>query len=293
MSNLPVGQSVFACPICRQMMKRDSVSYRCMSGHSFDIAKEGYVNLLPANQKHSDMPGDDREMVRARTLFLNGGWYAPLRESLCRLTEMYLGQYPTVLDVGCGEGYYTEALTQIAEAGNGRTAGVDLSRFAVRKAAKRCDGAEIAVASVYHLPLKDESVSLLVNCFSPLAAGEFHRVLKPGGYFLYVVPGQKHLWEMKEILYDQPYENELRNEAYEGFSQIEEKSLQFRFHLQKQEEITALFQMTPYAWKTPKEGKDRLAECRELKLTAAFRILIFQKTESALWTEPEEARSVI
>ena len=272
-----MNRSVFTCPVCQRALEADAHSYRCAAGHCFDIAKEGYVNLLPVNRRHSDMPGDDREMVAARTRFLNGGWYAPLRKELCRLAEAVNAEEPVLLDAGCGEGYYTEALLGVIRKQGGQTAGVDLSRAAVRRAAKRCAGAEIAVASVYRLPLADRSADLIVNCFAPLAEEEFRRVLRPGGRFLYVVPGQKHLWEMKEILYDRPYENALREERYAGFRQTGEVPLQFQFRLQGQEEIAALFHMTPYTWKTPKDGVTRLAECGELNVTAQFRILVFER----------------
>ena len=269
--------SVFCCPVCGQRLERDSRVYRCGRGHCFDIAKEGYVNLLPANRKHAEMPGDDREMVKARTFFLDGGWYSPLREALCELAGAHPEDKAVLVDAGCGEGYYTEELSRLTAEKGGRAAGVDLSKAAVRRAARRCPGAEIAVASVYHMPLEEESVSLLVDCFAPLAVEEFRRVLKPGGTFLYVVPEPRHLWEMKEILYDRPYENEVRHESYEGFRLSEEIPVHFGFTLREQEAITALFRMTPYAWKTPKEGAERLQGVQELSLTAAFRILAFER----------------
>ena len=154
---------------------------------------------------------------------------------------------------------------------------MDLSKAAVRRASRRCPEAEIAVASVYRLPLADGCADVLVDCFSPLAAEEFLRVLKPDGFFLYVVPGPRHLWELKEILYDSPYENTVREEAYRGFVQQDAVPVEFRFRLERQEDIAELFHMTPYTWKTPKDGAERLKQVRELEVTAQFRILIYQK----------------
>ncbi|MBO7373451.1 MAG: methyltransferase domain-containing protein [Oscillospiraceae bacterium] len=271
-------KSLLICPDCGAALERDPHTLRCANGHCFDIAKEGYVNLLPANRRHSSTPGDDREMVNARTAFLNGGWYAPLKDRLCETVAAWNAEEPVLLDAGCGEGYYTEALCGAVAEKGGRVCGVDLSKAAARRAAKRCPQAEIAVASVYRLPLADRSADILFNCFSPLADGEFRRVLKPGGLFLYVVPGPRHLWELKEILYENPYENELREESYFGFRAMPEIPLQFRFLLQRREEIAALFHMTPYTWKTPKAGAERLAELQELEVTAEFRILRFQRS---------------
>lgn len=270
-------RSVFACPNCGKALEYDEKTCRCPNSHCFDIAKEGYVNLLPANRRHSDMPGDDKEMVNARTRFLSGGWYDPLRDELSRLAERYLPEQGVLIDAGCGEGYYTETMTQVAILKNGKSGGIDLSKTAAKKASKRCREAEIAVASVYHMPLIDQSVDLLTDCFAPLATEEFYRVLKPGGIFLYVVPGRKHLWEMKEILYECPYENEQKTEEYTGFCLLEEESVEFLCRLNTSEDIVALFGMTPYAWKTPKSGIERLLGYSRLDITAQFRLFAYQR----------------
>ena len=271
-------KSMFICPDCGGILERDVHVCRCGKGHCFDIAKEGYVNLLPPNRRHSGSPGDDREMVNARTAFLNGGWYAPLRERICKAVTEWKADRPVLLDAGCGEGYYTTALSDALAGRDGHVCGVDLSKAACRRAAKRCPQAEIAVASVYHLPVADRSADILADCFSPLAEEEFRRVLKPGGLFLYVVPGPRHLWELKEILYENPYENAFREEDYAGFETLPEIPLSFLFRLENREEIGALFHMTPYTWKTPKDGAERLMEARELEVTAEFRILRFRRT---------------
>lgn len=269
--------SMFSCPICGSALLRKERSLFCGKGHSFDLAREGYVNLLPANRRHSKAPGDDKDMVRARTRFLNGGWYEPLRSRLCALVEETGVSAPRLLDAGCGEGYYTAALSGRAAARGGRAAGVDLSKTAAKRAARHCPGAEIAVASVYHLPLANASADLVVNCFSPLAAKEFHRVLRPGGYFLYVVPGARHLWELKEILYEAPYENAEKTEQYPGFRFLGVEPVETVFTLETPEEIQDLFHMTPYTWKTPRDGVRRLSGRRELTVTAQFRVHIFRR----------------
>ena len=182
-----------------------------------------------------------------------------------------------MLDAGCGEGWYTAALAGAVSAKGGRTAGVDLSKPAVKKAARRCPDAEIAVCSVYHLPLGDGAVDMLVDCFSPLAIEEFYRVLSTGGKFLYVVPGPRHLWELKEILYDTPYENEEKVETYPGFSTPEVTAVETVFTLTDPLDIQALYHMTPYTWKTPREGAARLERVKELAVTAQFRIHRFRR----------------
>ena len=216
-------------------------------------------------------------MVAARTKFLDGGWYEPLRDRLCVLSERNSGAGSVLLDAGCGEGYYTAALSDSISRRGGQTLGVDLSKAAVRRAAKRCPAAEIAVGSVYRLPLADATVDQLVDCFSPLAAEEFRRVLKPGGGFFYVVPGPRHLWELKEILYEHPYENEEKQDEYPGFRLTGIEAVETRALMKDPEKIQALYHMTPYTWKTPKEGAERLRSLTELTVTAQFRIHLFER----------------
>ena len=266
------------CPICEHRLTRQTGSYACPENHSFDIARQGYVNLLTVQQRHSAHPGDTREQVLSRREFLEGGFYAPIAEALIAAAKEYDASGP-VLDVGCGEGYYTAAICEALTAAGKtpRTAGIDISKEMVRRAAKRAKQAELAVASAYRLPVADESIDLLLDCFSPLAIDEFRRVLKHGGHFLYVVPAEEHLWEMKQVLYDRPYRNETKETPYEGFRYVTIRHEKSSITLSCQEDIQALFGMTPYCWKTPRAGKERLAALDTLTTTAAFDIHIFER----------------
>jgi len=273
--------SLFTCPICGAPLTREGNSYRCPSRHSYDISREGYVHLLPANKKHSANPGDDKDMIAARTTFLDGGWYAPLKDALCTLAVTHTGDAPTILDAGCGEGYYTNGIFSALEcAGKSpRVAGIDLSKFGLKKAARRAKGVEFAVASVYHLPVADESIDLLVDCFAPLALEEYRRVLKLGGTFLYVVPAAQHLMELKEVLYDNPYPNQEESVPYDGFDYVDIVPVTSVMRIEDKAALSALFRMTPYAWKTPKEGAERLNGLDRLDITMDFRIHVFKKRE--------------
>lgn len=271
--------SLFVCPLCGAALTRDERAYRCPAGHSFDIAREGYTHLLPANRKHSKAPGDDKAMAAARSAFLGKGYYAPLRDAICELGVSLTGDRPAVLDSGCGEGYYTAGLYQaLLDAGKSPVmAGIDISKFILRLAAKREKRVEFAVASSYHLPVADASIDLLLNCFSPLALDEFRRVLRPGGAFLYVVPSAMHLWEMKQVLYARPYENPVKREDYPGFVWQGADQVRCALSLSSNQDIMALFGMTPYAWKTPKEGVERLSALDHLDCQAGFDIHIYRK----------------
>ncbi len=274
-----LGSSLLCCPICGAELEREPGRYFCPRGHSYDRAKEGYVHLLPANRKHAREPGDDKGMTAARNRFLSGGHYAPLGEALCGLALERLAGDGAVLDSGCGEGYYTQRVFQ-ALAGGGRTvrlAGIDLSKPSVRLAARRLPQGEFAVASAYHLPVGGARVDLLLNCFSPLALEEFRRVLRPGGTFLYVVPGADHLWELKQVLYDTPYRNPEEEIPYGGFAYEAVVPVRYAMAV-RGEALRDLFQMTPYYWKTPRAGAARLAELDGLDITTDFRIHVFRRT---------------
>ena len=271
--------SLFLCPVCGRALDRQDTVYRCPGGHSFDRAAAGYVHLLPANRMHSRDPGDDKGMVTARNRFLSGDYYAPLRDELARLARDHTPDRCVVLDAGCGEGYYSAAVWQaLTEAGKRvKMAGVDLSKHALRRAAKREKAIEFAVASVYGLPVADGCVHLLLNCFSPLALDEYLRVLRPGGTFLYVVPGEKHLWELKQVLYDKPYPNTEKLTPYPGLTYERVVSVDRVVRLPDRQTMSDLFQMTPYFWKTPKSGAERLSALDTLDVTISFRIHVFRK----------------
>lgn len=270
---------LFVCPLCGGALTRQAGSLRCHAGHCFDMAREGYTYLLPVNRRHSKSPGDDKAMAAARSAFLGKGWYAPLRDALCKLSVSLTGDMPTVLDTGCGEGYYTAGVYHaLLDAGKAPTvAGTDISKPILRLAAKREKNIQFAVASSYRLPVADTSIDLLLNCFSPLALEEFRRVLRPGGHFLYVVPGPEHLWEMKQVLYDAPYPNEDKETPYEGFRYVTILPVEAMLHLADPADIQALFAMTPYCWKTPKSGVERLCKLNELDCRIQFRIHVFER----------------
>ena len=265
------------CPVCGHLLQREEHCWHCEKHHRFYIARKGYVNLLTVDRKHAKHPGDTKEMVAARKAFLDGGFYRPIADKVIDLTAPLAPE--AVLDAGCGEGYYTEGIFFTLEnvGKSPKVAGIDLSKFGLKKAARRAKGVEFAVASVYHLPVADGSVDLLVDCFAPLALEEYRRVLKPGGTFLYVVPAARHLMELKAVLYDSPYPNQEEAIPYDGFDYVDIVPVTAVMEIRDRDSLSALFHMTPYAWKTPKEGVDRLARLDGLDVTMDFRIHVFRK----------------
>lgn len=270
---------MFRCPVCGRPLAQEGKSYRCAGRHTYDIAAQGYVNLLLPQKKSSADPGDNAEMIAARTRFLLSGAYRPLSDAVNRLLLSQAGPAPALLDLGCGEGYYTGRLWDaFCEAG--RTAalyGIDLSRRALRHAARFCLGARFAVASLYELPFADGSFDLAYNLFAPICPQENARVLRPGGKLLAVYPAAKHLYELKSILYEHPYLNEDGIRRIEGFTPLHSERLTYSFSCETPELLHALYKMTPYYYRTPAAGAERLDALDRLDITADFSWTLYER----------------
>ena len=268
----------FICPLCRQALTPAPPSWRCAQGHSFDVAREGYVNLLPVQHKHSCDPGDDAQMVLARRAFLQAGHYQPLRDAVLEVLAPLQAQQ--LLDIGCGEGYYTDALTRVAA----EVVGLDIAKPAIRLAARRFPAVRWLVGSGALLPLGDASVDIVCNLFTQLHVAEMQRVLRPQGHVLVVTPAPDHLWRLREALFD-----EVRPHVPEKFL----AGFETAFELQMQQEVRAsvaltqatlkqLLQMTPYAWKAKPERRAALEQREIFAAEAAFSLLLFRRRPQAV-----------
>ena len=154
--------------------------------------------------------------------------------------------------------------------------GVDISKYALEKAPKNC-GVERAVASIYKLPVGDGECDALVNIFAPACPQEFSRVLKKDGVFVKAIPLEKHLWELKSAVYDAPYENEVSPHDIEGFRLVGEKKICYTFALESKKDITDLFNMTPYCYKTSQQDREKLEKLSSLTVSAQFSVLTYKK----------------
>lgn len=266
--------SPFACPVCGQALQFEEAVCLCPNGHRFDRAREGYVNLLPPG--HNARAGDSPEMVRARRAFLSRGYYAPLAQALARAAAAAVPAGGVLLDAGCGEGYYTAQMAA-ACGGSVSAAGFDISKDAVKKAAKSCPAAQLAVGSIFRMPVADGAADCLTSVFAPYCAEEFARVVRPGGHVLAVVPGKRHLFGVKLIVYAAPYENDEAGYDLPGFTPEGRQPLEYDMHLDSSEDIHSLFAMTPYFWKSPREGVERLYALPSLDTPAAFVLLSYRR----------------
>ena len=260
------------CPICGGILRREGKQWRCGANHSFDIARQGYVNLLPVQQKHSLHPGDTREQVLSRRSFLESGAYAPIVETVCALAKKH-GAHGEILDVGCGEGYYG---TRVAEALGSSLTGLDISKEAVRCAAAQYKNARWICGTASHLPVEDHGAGLLMSMFALTLPEEFHRVLAQDGVFLQVLAAQDHLMGLKSIIYPEILLKEKDSvPELPGFRLEETRALSFAFTAEGAE-IQNLLYMTPHFWRISAEGAARLAETKILEDRASVVVNVYK-----------------
>lgn len=271
--------SLWQCPVCGEILTEQGRSLVCGKRHTFDRARSGYVNLLPANKKRTKDPGDNALMVQARRSFLTKDYYKPMSDALCRIVCGYMPDKGVLLDAGSGEGYYTKNVCN-ALSDAGKTAdvyGIDIAKCAVDAAAKSCKAADFAVASIFHLPVMNESCDVLMSLFAPYCGEEFSRVLKSHGKMILVIPDENHLMGLKKAVYDKPYANQVQNYELEGFRFLGAEKIQGEIFMDNSDDIQNLFSMTPYYYKTGREEHLRLEALTELRTETAFQILQYEK----------------
>lgn len=249
------------CPVCGEHLQQNEKTWRCEQGHTFDVARQGYVNLLPVTQKHSLHPGDTKEQVAARRDFLDGGYYMPIVQTLAAMLREYCPDCQAVLDVGCGEGYYLSKLPQIPQRW-----GIDVSKEAVRHAAAREKNAQFLVATASHLPFAEASFDALLSMFALTMPEEFSRVLKADGIFIQVLAGEHHLPHLKSLIYPEQKEKEkLLHPQLPGFKLLHSRTLEFHFALTEPQQVKNLLHMTPHVWRITKQGAERLMQVQRLE----------------------------
>ncbi|MGZ3703953.1 MAG: putative RNA methyltransferase [Bdellovibrionota bacterium] len=268
----------FHCPIDRKVLSANDASLRCPDGHSFDRAKEGYYNLLLVQQKASLDPGDNKEMVEARRRFLAGGHFAPLAEKLVEFSRRLTAgiQSPRILDAGCGEGYYLGRVLEAIPSAD--LSGIDISKWAVKAAAKSHKKIGWAVASSKQLPFAKKSQDLILCLFGFPFWESFRSALADTGHLLLVDPAPEHLWELRELIYDSVKSTDLSKidgALAAGFSLVSEETLTFSIKLETSAAIQDLLAMTPHGYRITAEARERLGRVRDLttKVSVAFRVL--------------------
>lgn len=285
---------IWQCPKCSLVLNSNGKSLVCVQGHSYDRAKQGYTNLLLANQKSSLDPGDNETMMNARRQFLRAGFYTPLvnalfEQILSRIHANLRSPEPfTLLDLGCGEGYYLESLAKKCQTSPHPALafyGLDISKAAIRKAASSAKlllsslggvadiSLDYAIASSAHVPVGKQSLDAVITVFAPVSASELIRILKPDGVFIRVVPGSRHLFQLRSKIYTNVHLHE-KLPVESGFELMSEISVQYLLQLDSSQKIAHLLAMTPFNWSGREHDRETLLHESTLDVEADFLIQI-------------------
>ena len=283
MQQLIVESNVlYVCPVCGGSLQlhQSGKTYTCQNQHSFDLAKEGYLNLLPVQHKHSKEPGDSKQMMTARREFLEAGFYEPMAKTVAMMinANRTVGQNMRLLDLGCGEGYYSRKIAsycnhheQIA------LHGIDIAKFAIAAAAKKQPNARFIVASSNWLPYTDQYFDFVLRVFAPSDDDELKRVLKSSGHLLTVTPGPRHLWQLKEFIYAEVKEHASESLVPQGFERLTTQRISYKITPNPQQRM-ALLQMTPFAWRANESVQQSLSNVSELEIETDFILTLVIKT---------------
>ncbi|BCZ45647.1 23S rRNA (guanine(745)-N(1))-methyltransferase [Clostridium gelidum] len=280
-----MNNELLLCPVCKGNLIKDvsNKMYKCENNHTYDIAKEGYVNLLISNQKRSKNPGDSKEMVLARVEFLSKGYYGVLSDKINEMIVESLSKDNNdkfnIMDLGCGEGYYLTNLKNYMDERNIKANyyGMDVSKEAVKHASKTNKDCIWAVGNNFHIPAECKSIDCILSVFSPIDINECNRVLKDDGVFVRVLPRTNHLIQLRNIIYSEVHLNEKVYKADDEENEyVKESNVTFDIELNK-EEILSLLKMTPHYWKSTAENKEKLDSYESLVITIDMRIGVFQK----------------
>ena len=251
------------CPVCKNKLTLTKRSYRCLNGHNFDLAKEGYLNL---NLRNSRNTGDNPEMIKARRDFLEKGYYSFLKDAVDQL----LDEDDSLIDLACGEGYYTKDFKCRDKVG------IDLSKTGLKIASKNDKSTLYLLSSIFRGPLPDKCADKIITIFAPIAEEEIVRMLKDDGRFILVRPDRRHLIELKEAIYDHPYLNEEKEVLIKGL--VREKQIRISRTVNVERPyIEDLFVMTPYVNTTSAKDKQKLKSIEKLDISFCFLIDVFKK----------------
>jgi len=273
---------LYVCPVCGGSLQlhQSGKTYTCQNQHSFDLAKEGYLNLLPVQHKHSKEPGDSKQMMTARREFLEAGFYEPMAKTVAMMinANRTVGQNMRLLDLGCGEGYYSRIIAsycnhheQIA------LHGIDIAKFAIAAAAKKQPNARFIVASSNRLPSPDQYFDFVLRVFAPSDDDELKRVLKSSGHLLTVTPGPRHLWQLKEFIYAEVKEHASESLVPQGFERLTTQRISYKITPNPQQRM-ALLQMTPFAWRANESVQQSISSVSELEIETDFILTLAIKT---------------
>ncbi|MCK4707934.1 MAG: methyltransferase domain-containing protein [Gammaproteobacteria bacterium] len=272
-------RSIVQCPVCSHPLHRVENKWACDNRHHFDLAKQGYCNLLLANQKKSAAPGDDRQMLLARSEFLKAGFYQPVSEAINNLIIRNTTDLRQILDLGCGEGYYLASLKDSLNNLECQHYGTDISKEALKLAARQHKSINWFVAAAKKQPFTDHQLDLILNIFAPADWHEIYRILKPGAYVLLAVAGENHLQTLREMIYNQVQAHQpdrFLDKIGADFELISSHDCQFELHLDDNQSIKSLLQMTPFYWQADEKHRQSIENLQSLTTPVNVRLYLLK-----------------
>ncbi|WP_084331253.1 putative RNA methyltransferase [Ruminiclostridium cellobioparum] len=284
-----MNKTIFRCPNCLRALRQGEKQYFCPNGHSFDISRKGYVNLLLPGHTGAGNPGDSKEMLQSRRDFLDKGYYQKFSDKLNSLVDLSRVELSkneadrniNLYDAGCGEGYYISRLKAVLKSRYSQQEisyyGTDVSRDAINYAAGRDRSIHFAVASNYHIPILNNSVDYIFCIFAPRDEKEFRRILRTSGKLAVAVPGARHLYGLKKTMYEAPEVIGQKGTVREGFKLLEETNICYEIHLEDKRDILNLFTMTPYSRHADIEN---IKKMDRLSTEVDINILIYEREKS-------------
>jgi len=270
------NDTMLICPLCKKALNKEDNRFVCENSHNFDCAKQGYVNLLPVQNKKSKNPGDNKAMISCRKAFMEKTYYDFLLAPCVQLIAEYIDKSPekaVLLDIGCGDGYFTDKLFSL-HADTAFTYGMDISKEAVKVAAKRNKNINWFVASSSDIPLVNNCVDVLLKINAPLDYQHAKNKLNANGIVISITPGKNHLFELKKTIYDKPRQHEPEN-CPEHYNLLHSVNLQQQLELKSVEDVQNLFMMTPLFWNASKDVQQKVNELPYLDTCISFDINVW------------------
>ena len=277
---MPMKTTAFeqlACPLDGHPLSKQGSSWRCESGHSYDIARQGHTNLLPVQNTRSRNPGDSKQMIDARQRFLGAGFYQPIANTLNKIVLTDIAKTANIIDAGCGAGYYLRQLRTAETEQSLNILGLDISKPAILSAAKQDKKMTWVVASNANIPVLPDTIDRLICMFGFPVYAEFSRVLKSDGQLIFVEAGPKHLQELREIIYPVLKPQKEKEVTHEGFKVISTERISYKIDLIDVQSITDLLTMTPHLFRASAEGKEKAAKLSSLSITIDVKFINLKK----------------
>ena len=304
-------ERVFVCPVCRAVLRANGRSLRCASGHTYDMARSGYVNLLPPGRKSNARSGDPDSMVRARREFLSGGYYDRYVREAASLAAPFFGG-GVMLDAACGEGHHTLILAESLRPA--LAVGIDASKKAADAAAKAANasskaanslsavsesdsgadflhssdslkqspvftsrtGFAFAAGNIFDMPVASASCGLVTVLFAPIPFDEARRVLDVGGVLLTAGAGAEHLIELRRLIYDEVRIKKPADTKPDGFCEVRSENISYKLELDPSS-LLALFEMTPFCFRAGAAARDRIASSGGMSVTVSVDCKLYRK----------------